>query len=217
MRKLGLATSAAVIATPLMALPAFAAACVSAPVSTYEAAGFSCSVDGVTFSDISVSTVGSVTLGNFTPFINSTGTEFGLSLNYSANANYTSPTADVAWQYNVSGNLLEDTYMAFTGTTTNGGTANMSETLSNGVTLSLNSPGSTSTTFAPIGSLSVIKDQDDFADSEGATSSSSLLTNAFSLTATPAPAALPMFATGLAGFWAWGRKKRKAKGQPSVA
>jgi hypothetical protein len=210
MRKLALLSAAAVI-TPLTALPALAGTCTTGTVASYEAAGFSCSVDGVTFSDITVNTIGLVTLGNFSPFVNSTNTEFGLTLNYSANANFTNPTADVSWTYNVSGNLLEDAYMAFAGTTTNGGVANLSETLSPiGVTLALNAPGSTSTTFSPVGSLSVLKDQDDFADTEGATSSTSLMTNAFSLTATPVPAALPLFGTGLVGMWAWGRKRKPA-------
>ena len=48
-----------------------AAPCVSAPVATYTASGFSCNVDGFTFSNIVVNTTvtngGSVTLGNFTP------------------------------------------------------------------------------------------------------------------------------------------------------
>jgi hypothetical protein len=212
MRRELLATAAALVATPLMALPVWASACVTASVATYEAGGFSCTVDGgaITFSDIVVVTTGLVTLTDFAPFVNSTGTEYGLTLFYTANANFTNPTADVGWQYNVSGNLLEDAYMAFVGTTTNGGIANLAETLSPiSVTLSLAAPGSTSTTFAPVGSLSVLKDQDDFADSEGATSSTSAVTNAFSLTSTPIPGTLPLLATGLAGLFGFRRKQRK--------
>jgi len=203
MRKLWLGTVAAVMASPLLALPAAAAPCVTASVSVYEGAGFSCSVNGVTFSNISVSTLGNVTLGNFTPFTQ--GGEFGLTLNYLAVAG-SSSNADVAWSYNVAGSFLDDVFMAFTGTTTGTGTASLSETLSNGVTLSLNSPGSTSTTFAPTASLGVIKDQADIAGPEG-TSQTSLLTNAFSLT-TPLPGALPLFATGLLGFWGVRRRRR---------
>ena len=39
----------------------------------------------------------------------------------------------------------------------------MGETLSNGVTLNLNAPGTITKTFPPIGALSVIKDQSNFA------------------------------------------------------
>ena len=55
----------------LVGTPAWAAPCVIAPVATYTASGFSCNVDGFTFSNIVVNTLvtngGSVTLGNFTP------------------------------------------------------------------------------------------------------------------------------------------------------
>jgi hypothetical protein len=211
MRKLWLGTVAALIASPLLALPAAAAPCVTASVATYEAAGFSCSVDGVTFSNIVVSSIGNVTLGNFTPFVQ--GNEFGLSLNYLAVAGSTG--ADVAWSYNVAGNLLEDVYMAFTGTTTGTGTSSLSETLSNGTVLSLSSPGATSTTFPPTASLGVIKDQSDLTGTDG-TSNSSLLTNAFSLT-TPIPGALPLFATGLVGLWGVRKRRRNNKGSAVAA
>src|SRR5260370_30755291 len=59
MRKVWLATVAAVITTPLMGLPAWAAPCVVAPVATYEAAGFSSSGDGGTFNNIIVNATAS--------------------------------------------------------------------------------------------------------------------------------------------------------------
>ena len=63
--------AAALTTMSVMASPAWSAPCVSAPVATYTAAGFSCSVDGLTFSNVVVNTTvsngGSVTLGNFTP------------------------------------------------------------------------------------------------------------------------------------------------------
>jgi len=66
-----LGVAAALMTTPPVGLPAWGAPCVSAPVAVYTAAGFSCNVDGVTFSNIvvnaTVSNGGSVTLGNFTP------------------------------------------------------------------------------------------------------------------------------------------------------
>jgi hypothetical protein len=210
MRKFSLV--AAVAMTPLMGLPAWASACVTASVATYEATGFSCSVGGVTFSDIVVSTTstgsGSVGLGNFTPF--TIGAENGLSLNYTANTGTTpNSSADVAWTYNVAGNLLDDAFAAVAGNITGDGTVQMSEILSNGTTLTLGGAGSTTATFAPISSLGVIKDQNDFSGSAGS-ASSSILQNAFSVTATPLPAALPLFATGLFGLWGLRRNRKSA-------
>jgi hypothetical protein len=211
MRRAYFLTTAAVITTTLMTLPAFASSCVTGTVASYETAGFSCNVGGVTFSDISVTTTvsgtGVVTLGDFTPFTN--GAESGLALTYSANTGtFAGSQADVAWLYNVSGSLLDDAFMSFTGTTTGTGTQSLSETLSNGVTLSLNSAGSTTATFSPKGSLGVIKDQNDFAGSAGSAESSAL-ENGFSLTTTPIPGTLPLLATGLVGLWGLRRKQSK--------
>jgi hypothetical protein len=68
-------------------------------------------------------------------------------------------TADVAWTYNASANLLTDAFLSFAGNVTPR-TATISEILSNDVTLSLNAPGATSQIFpTPIGSVFAIKDQ----------------------------------------------------------
>jgi hypothetical protein len=215
MRKHGLVAAVGVISTPLMALPAWALPCVTGSVASYETPGFSCSVDGFTFSGISVTTVvsgsGSVTLGSFSPF--TSGGESGLALTYSANTGTTpGSTADVAWIYNVTGNIV-DAFMSFTGTTTGTGQATSSETLSNNVTLSLTAPGSVTATFSPVTSLGVIKDQNDFAGSSGS-AETSVLENGFS---TPLPGALPLFATGLAGLWGLRRKRNKRSGAAVAA
>src|SRR4051794_10280779 len=109
MRRTILATAATLISTALMGSSSWGAACVSAPVATYTAGGFTCSVDSVTFSNFAVNVTtsggGSVTLGNFSPFsaiVNGT-LESGLSLNYTALAPVAGATADIAWQYNVTG------------------------------------------------------------------------------------------------------------------
>jgi hypothetical protein len=212
MRKQWLVTAAALIATPLMGLPAWGASCVSAPVATYTAAGFSCNVDGFTFSNISVnSTVtgnGVVQLGNFTPF--GFGIEFGLSLNYTANAPDAGSTADIAWQYNVVGvPFINDAFLALAGNTTGAGHAQVSEILSNGVVLSLNAPGSTLAEFAPVPSLFVLKDQIDFVGAAGGTSTTSILTNAFS--AVPGPlvgSGVPGLVLAGGGLLAWWRRRR---------
>jgi hypothetical protein len=194
---------------------ALAAACVTASVSVYEAAGFSCSVGPITFSNITVlpttSGSGAVTLGDFTPFSPAPG-EYGLALSYTSDTGTTpDSTADVGWLYHVSGvPSLDDAFAEFAGTKTGTGTADLSETLSNGVTLSLTSPGATSATFAPIGFLSVIKDQQDFAGTAGS-SDSSLLVNAFSTSLVPEPSTWAMMFLGFAGLGYVGfQRSRKA-------
>jgi len=178
---------------------ALAAPCVSAPVATYTAGGFSCSVDGFTFSNIVVNTTvsngGSVTLGNFTP-VNPLPNEFGLLLNYTALAPAANSTADITWSYNVTGSpSISDAFLALAGNTTGSGQAQVSEILSNGITLSLNAPGSIVREFDPVASLFVMKDQIDFVGAAGGTSTTSALTNAFS---SPVPG--PLAGAGLPGL-----------------
>jgi hypothetical protein len=201
--------------TPLLASAALAApACVTGSVASYVALGAGgCSVGSVTFSSISVGTTvsgsGSVTLGNITPF--TTGGEFGLSLNYSANTGSTpGSAADVAWIYNVASvPNLTDAFLSYGGNVTGTGTATVSEVLSNGVTLALNAPGSITQTFTPIASLGVIKDQNDFSGSAGS-ATTSILQNAFS--AVPAPlagAGLPGLVAACGGLLALARRRRQ--------
>src|SRR5690348_3399824 len=114
--------AAVLTAMPVMASPAWSLDCVSAPVATYTAPGFSCSVDGFTFSNIVVNTTvsngGSVTLGNFTP-VNPLPGEFGLLLNYTALAPQANSTADITWSYNVVGvPFIGDAFLALAGNTT---------------------------------------------------------------------------------------------------
>src|SRR3954470_6232787 len=143
---------------------AWAAPCVTASVTAYTASGFSCTVDGLTFSNIAVDPTtsggGTVTLGNITPF--TSGNEFGLTLNYTALATNPDSSADIAWTYNVSGSSISGAFVALSGNTTGDGNVEVDETLSNGVNLSLLAPGSTTATFAPVSSLAVLKDQINF-------------------------------------------------------
>jgi hypothetical protein len=195
----------------LSASTALAAACATAPVGVFEAAGFSCNVGPVTFSDFSVISTtngsGVVVLSDFSPFTTVVDgvTEFGLNLSFASDTGTTPGSlADVALTFNVSGApSLTDAFAVFAGTTTGTGTDNLSEVLSNGVSLTLNTPGATSAMFSAIGSLSVVKDQSDFAGSAGS-ADSSILGNAFSVTAVPSSvAAVPepsTWAMMLAGF-----------------
>jgi PEP-CTERM motif len=198
---------------------AFAAACATASVSVYEAAGFSCNVGPVTFSDISVSTTASgsgvVTLSDFSPFtvVVDGVTNFGLHLSYASNTGATlGSQADVSLSYNVSGvPSLTDAFAEFAGTTTGTGRADLSEVLSNGVSLTLTSPGATSAVFSAIRSLGVIKDQSDFAGSAGS-ADSSILGNAFS-TAAPEPSTWAMMLLGFAGLGFVGYRRTRPRAQ----
>jgi hypothetical protein len=211
----GLVAAAVLITTPVLGTSAWALPCVSAPVATYTAGGFSCNVDGFTFSNFVVNTTvsngGSVILGNFSPV--SFGDEFGLSLNYTSSAPAANSTADISWIYNVSGSpFITDAFLALAGNTTGTGTAKVSEILSNGVTLSLNAPGAVTTTFAPVPSLFVMKDQINRVGADGGSADTSILTNAFS--GVPGPvvgAGLPGLFVLAGGLLARGRRRRQTK------
>jgi PEP-CTERM motif len=204
--------------SPLLgASSALAAACATNTVAFYEANP--CNVGPVTFSDISVGSTtsgsGVVTLGDFSPFTTVVNgvTEFGLNLSYASNTGATPGSqADLSWTYDVSGvPSLTDAFATFAGTTTGTGTEDLSEVLSNGVSLTLHAPGATSATFSPIGSLSVIKDQSDFAGSAGS-ADSSILGNAFSVVPEPSTWAMMLLGFAGLGFLGWrGSRKTAAR------
>lgn len=193
-----------------------AASCTTGSVTDYTAPGFTCSVAGVTFSDISVIATGNVNLSTaaFTPAIVPTagGNAFGLDLNYFAQA-----PADIDLNFLVSAtsSLLNGVFTELLGNVTGTGQAVLSEGL-NGLSLSLSLPGSTSASFPPTPTLAVFKDQADTTGVDGSATTSELI-DAFTLTSgitpissTPLPGALPLFATGLVGLWGW-TTRRKAK------
>jgi hypothetical protein len=216
MRKVWLGAAAAVIALPFGLVSASAAPCVADTVAAYEAAGFSCNVGGVTFSNINIAATPGVILTGFAP--TAIAGEFGLILSYSAAAGLPGTTADVNWTYDVAGNLLADAGLSLTGGTTGNGVIAVTEnlfSLANGslvATMVQTGNGSTFTNFAPIAALFANKDQADIANNGSAFSSS--LTNVFSL-ATPIPGALPLLATGLFGLVAL-RRKRRAEASQSI-
>ena len=86
--------------------------------------------------------------------------------------------------------------------------------LSNGDSLSLAKPGTVTSIFTAIASLSVIKDQSDFAGSAGS-ADSSVLGNAFSVTI-PEPATWAMMLLGFVGL-GYAAVRRGKKGRSALA
>jgi len=202
MRRLGIATAAALITTPLTGVAAMASSCAAGSVSSYTMSGganFDCSVDGVTFSQMSVSPT-NVTLTNIVPYI--ANGEYGLQLNYSAPAVSTAGTADVDWTFTVTGSLLDDIYASLDAS--GGGTLTENFNPNGPANFTLTGNTSTTETFSPISSTTVNKDQ---ADPIGQGASS--IVDAFSVTTTPLPGTLPLFAGGLATLWGFRRKRSK--------
>jgi hypothetical protein len=136
--------------------------------------------------------------------------EYGLLLTYASDTGTTPGSiADVAWTYDVSGvPSLTDAFAELAGTTIGTGTSDLSEILSNGDSLSLAKPGTVTSIFTAIASLSVIKDQSDFAGSAGS-ADSSVLGNAFSVMI-PEPSTWAMMLLGFAGMGFVGYRARQA-------
>jgi hypothetical protein len=214
LKRSSLAVAAALITAPFMGLPAWGAPCVTAPVSVYTAPGFSCSVADKTFSNMVVTgtAVGnaSVTLNNITPFIS--GNEFGLQLNFLEIAGPSPPpgASDIAWSYNVVSDVpMIDAFLQLAGNTFGTGLIAVNEELSNGVSLSLSGPGTTTATFPPISSLHVIKDKVDISGANGF-ATSSILVNAFSQVPGPiVGAGLPGLVAACGGLLALVARRRR--------
>jgi len=216
-------TAAALLTAPFTAMEASAASCANGSVATYTTPGFTCTIDGLEFSNIQI---GATTTGGgilefnnlaFRPFTSADGTENGLSLFFTAisDSGLGVSSTDISWTYNVTalpGFLINDALLALAGQATGTGRIGVNETLfPNGVTLTLNGAGSTLATFPAIAALSVMKDQFTFSGTAGF-ATSSILTNAFSVTAVPLPAAVLLMGTVLGGgfgFAGWRKRRRK--------
>jgi|SRR5579862_2904069 len=189
---------------------AWAAPCAAGSVATYTAPGFSCTVGPLTFSNFNVivTTSGPPAIVNFSatnafnPDILTVGghTEYGFDLGYLAAASGVG-FADIGVKYDVSAapGTMNDAYMAYTGTAIGGGSFTaLTESFSNGQSMSLVGQGAKSITFAPIGSLQAIKDQSNVALDGVAVSS--LLVDGFSVpTGVPEPGTIALFGAGLLG------------------
>jgi hypothetical protein len=205
--------AATLIASSLLAAPAWSAECVQAPVATYTASGFSCNVGPVTFSGISVTPTivgnANITFNDFFPF--AFGNEFGLTLGYSATATGAGASADILWLYTVTGvPPINDAFLLLAGNTDGSGHAVVGETLSNGVVLSLNAPGATTAFFNPVTTLRVMKDQIDFVGLDGGFATTSALSNAFSVVPGPVVGAgLPGLVVACGGLLGLARRRRQ--------
>jgi hypothetical protein len=218
--------AAALIVTPLMGMPAWATtvACPTASSSFYNltfgfGSGNSCTVDGLTFSDIAISTsttgnasVGDISVAPFTTVFNG-ATEFGLQLLFTSGATGGGNgvnIADIQWTYNVAGNFLGDVFLSLTGGPNEGsGAIGVQENLTNLVQLHLDGPGVTGQSFPPIGSLGVVKDEFARAGLDGF-ATSSVLQNGFSLV--PAPvvgAGMPGLMAACVGLIGLARRRRR--------
>lgn len=181
-----------------------------ASASVYTAPGFTCTVGTLTFGGITISpsTTGDGVVGPITV----TPITDGLALTFSAAAAFPPPsTADIAWLYTVTSTVpIVDAGLSVTGTGSAGAVVTLSETLSNGKTLTASSPGSPTDmiTFAGVPSLSVDKDLSDAALT-GGMAVSSVIKNTFSTSIhIPEPAAIVLLGAGLVGLGVIRRSRR---------
>jgi hypothetical protein len=217
--------AAALIATPLMGLPAWGAACVPGTVASYEALGNTgCTVGPLTFFNIDITTAGfgggvinTISLSPFTEF-----GEFGLQLIYSAiaqtNSNFPlGASTDLAWTMGVAGPpAIIDAFASITGTVTGTGSVSLGEQIFNGLTgqqigaISLTAPNTSQTIFfPPTDSIFVMKNQANFSGIEG-NAFTSILVNAYSVVPGPiAGAGLPGVVAACGGLLALARRRRR--------
>lgn len=215
--------AAALIATPLMGLPAWADACLFTSVTTFGppiiftttgAPSTSCSVDGVTFSNmtitnnISSNAPGMLLTASLIP--TTIGNESGFQLNYTAG---NGTAFDFTWSFTVAGNILSDAFAALNATS---GPATLTEQLfSNGnptptsllTTISLAFPSPLSQTvniIPPQFSLLAVKDE-----FTGATGSTSAIIDTFSVPGPIVGAGLPGLVAACAGLIGLARRRRR--------
>jgi len=216
--------AAAVLASPVAALSAFAAPCPpGGTAAQYDAAGFSCNVGPVIFSDIDFVPQGGASITQVDPVtFNYLGSvEYGLRLAIISVASGINDASDVLWNYTVSaapGYSLVDVYASFTGTHTGDGLITLSEVFTPPVTsFALNEQGIAYALISPTSSLFAVKDQMNFTGDLGGTAATSAIINAYSVSAVPLPGAAMLFGSALAGLAGFGAFRRRRVASPPVA
>lgn len=224
MKMKGMFPKILVLVAAAMFLPslAHAAACSTGALSTYLTSGFSCTIDGLTFSNFTYSdsasggaialpasgvTVNPCPGGSFCSQMPSGEVGFEFQGGWSVIAG---ETEDSAIGYTVSGNIVDalNLFSGF-GCTPTGGDVTVDETVSNGQTLNVGCTTGTSSvtkTFAAASTLSVVKDIALTGGTSG-TAQVSVVANGWS-TATPEPGTIALLGSGLMGLAGLLRKKR---------
>lgn len=190
---------------------AWAGTCAIGTLAIYDTAGFSCTLDGFTFSNFSYSASASGGASApdaagvaVTPI---TGTETGLQFN-AAWIVGSGQTEDAAIGYTVTcPSCITDLVLTMTGAATGtgiGGVAEQAGALPS-LGVSTGGPSSASETFAPVSSLSVTKDIGVSGGANG-TAHISVVDNLFSRTAIPEPSLL-LVCTGLLGLIPLARRR----------
>ena len=223
-----LSVAAALIATPLMPLPAWSAICGAGSVALYtgdhgagQTGDFSCDVGPLTFSNMFLSSH-NVTFNDpaITPY--NVGGEFGLQLSYGAVATL-GTDADFSWTFSVTGVGISDAFARLLGSVGDGGVASLVETIASAsdpthsiATINLSLPGTfeQTVTFDPQTSIVVSKNQHNFVVPVNAPeglqfSETSLLINAFSVPGPLAGAGLPGLVFACGGLIGLARRRRR--------
>jgi hypothetical protein len=230
--------AAALILMALGAQPAWAVGCTSntpiSPALTSADVGTtfnvtfggalnltSCDVGPMTFSDMflrATALSGDVTLqfASVTPFIGTgplTG-EFGVELDFSADAKSANSTIDFVWGYNVTGNpFISDAYLALTCTLTGSGSCGTTETFpSNPGIGPLQVTGSNSNLifFDPVnGLLQARKDSFSQTGESNGSSNFSIMINAYSVPGPVVGAGLPGLVAACGGLIGLARRRRR--------